>query len=405
MSVTALDQKTGSTPGIGPSGLTHAEAVQRARALAPMLRERAQRAEDERRVPPESIEAIVDAGLARILQPRRFGGYEISHDAAFDVAVEIASACGSTGWCASLLNMHDWWLAGFPEQAQHDVWSSSPDQRLAAMVYPTGKAAPADGGYRLSGHWGFVSGVDHSDWAIVAAMVFAAQGPPHARHFLVPRQNYAVLDTWHNVGMRGTGSNDLVVDDVFVPAHRTLAMDDFREGTTPGSGVNTGPLYRGPMICTFPHALAGPAFGIASGAFAAWLGWTREKTATATGEVVSEWPHVQMRIAQTEAEIDAAEMLLRRNLDVIRDGGPDDPGLRSRSFSTYGQAVKVLCRAVDTLFDMSGARGMRDENVIQRAWRDVHAISAHVGLNTELSGQSRGRYLLGLPRDPKVRMY
>src|SRR5581483_5221526 len=122
----------------------------------------------------------------------------------------------------------------------------------AAMVYPTGKATPADGGYRLSGRWSFVSGVDYSDWVIVAAMVFAPQGPPQARHFLVPRKDYSVLDTWHNVGMRGTGSNDLIVDDVFVPAHRTITMDDFREGTTPGSRVNTGPLYRGAMICIFP---------------------------------------------------------------------------------------------------------------------------------------------------------
>jgi 3-hydroxy-9,10-secoandrosta-1,3,5(10)-triene-9,17-dione monooxygenase len=387
------------------AGLTHEEAVRRARTLAPILRERARRVEAERRIANETIEAIVDAGLARILQPRRFGGHEISHDAAFDVAVEIASACGSTGWCASLLNIHDWWLAGFPEEAQHDVWGDAPDRNLAAMVYPTGKAAPADGGYRLSGRWSFVSGVDYSHWAIVVAMVLGPSGPPHARHFLLPRKDYAIEDTWYNVGMRGTGSNDLVVGDVFVPTHRTLAMDDFREGTTPGSQVNTGPIYRGAMICTFGYALAAPALGAARGAFAAWLEWTRDRAATSTGEAVAEWPQVQARIAQTELDLDAAELLLRRNLDVIRDGGPSDPALRTRSFAAYGHAARLVCKAVDTLFDMSGARGMRDENLIQRAWRDVHAISAHVGLNTDLSGQSRGRFLLGLPRDPKVRMY
>jgi 3-hydroxy-9,10-secoandrosta-1,3,5(10)-triene-9,17-dione monooxygenase len=389
----------------GQPSPTHDELVRRARALAPGLRERAQRTETERRVSDESIEAVVGAGLARILQPRRWGGYEISHDAAFDVAVEVAAACGSTGWCASLLNIHDWWLAGFPDEAQHDVWAEAPDRRLAAMVSPTGKAAPADGGYRLSGRWSFVSGVDYSDWAIVAAMVFAPQGPPQARHFLVPRKDYSVLDTWHNVGMRGTGSNDLIVDDVFVPAHRTIAMDDFREGATPGSRANTGPLYRGAMICIFPHALAAPALGVARGVFATWLDWTRDKAATSTGEAVSEWPHVQMRIAQTEYELDAAELQLRRNLAIVRDGAPSDPDLRSRSFAAYGHAVHSICKAVDTLFEMSGAHGMRDENVIQRAWRDVHAIGAHVGLNTDLSGQSRGRFLLRLPRDPKVRMY
>ncbi len=397
MPVTALNSEASST--------TREEVVRRARGLAPMLREHAQQVETDRRIANETIEAIVGAGLGRILQPRKWGGYEISHDAAFDVAVEIASACGSTGWCASLLNIHDWWLAAFPEEAQYDVWRDTPDRNIAAMVYPTGKATPTEGGYQLSGRWTFVSGVDYSDWAIVAAMVFGPQGPPHARQFLIPRKDYAVEDTWHNVGMRGTGSNDLLVQDVKVSAHRTLAMDDFREGTTPGSRVHTGPLYQGAMICTFPHALSAPALGVARGVFTEWLNWTREKAATSTGEAVSEWPHVQIRVTQTELDLDGAELLLRRNLDVIRDGGPSDPAARTRSFAAYGHAVRAICRAVDTLFDMSGARGMRDENLIQRAWRDVHAIAAHVGLSTDLSGQSRGRFLLGLPRDPKVRMY
>ncbi len=397
MSVTAV-----SADSISP---THEEVVRRARGLVPMLREHARQVETDRRIANHTIEAIVGAGLARILQPRRWGGYEVSHDAAFDVAVEIASGCGSTGWCASLLNIHDWWLAAFPEEAQHDVWRDTPDRNLAAMVYPTGKANPVDGGYQLSGRWAFVSGIDYSDWAIVAAMVFGPQGPPHARQFLIPRKDYAIEDTWHNVGMRGTGSNDLLVQDVKVPAHRTLSMDEFREGTTPGSRTNTGPLYRGAMIGTFPHALSAPALGIARGAFADWIKWTREKVATSTGEAVSEWPQVQVRITQTELDLDAAELLLRRNLDAIRDGGSGDAAARTRSFAAYGHAVRMICKAVDALFEVSGARGMRDENPIQRAWRDVHAIAAHVGLSTDLSGQSRGRFLLGLPRDPKVRMY
>jgi 3-hydroxy-9,10-secoandrosta-1,3,5(10)-triene-9,17-dione monooxygenase len=401
MTVAALDPDMNA----GKPGLTHQDAVRRARDLAPLLRERAAKTETERRIAEATIAAIVDAGLTRILQPRRWGGHEISHDAAFDVAVDIASACGSTGWCVSLLNIHDWWLAAFPQEAQHDVWNATPDRNLSAMVYPTGKAAPVDGGYKLSGRWSFVSGVDFSHWAIVAALVFGPDGPPHARHFVIPRKDYAVEDTWYNVGMRGTGSNDLVVNDVFVPAHRTITMDDFREGTTPGSRVNSGPIYQGAMICTFAHALAAPALGVARGALANWLEWTRGKTATRTGDAVAEWSHLQIRLTQTELDIDAAEMLLRRNLDTIRHGGPTDRALRTRSSATWGHATRMLCNAVDTLFDMSGARGMRDENPIQRAWRDVHAIGAHVGLNPDLSGQARGRLLLGLPRDPKAPMY
>ena len=387
------------------AALTHEEAIRRARALAPQLRQRAQQTEAQRRIASETIEAIVGAGLLRILQPRRWGGFEISHDAAFDVAVEIAAACGSTGWCVSLLNIHDWWLAAFPEQAQHDVWGDTPDRVVAAMVYPTGKATPVDGGYRLSGRWSYVSGVDLSHWAIVAAMVFGPDGPPQARYFVIPRADYAIEDTWYNVGMRGTGSNDLVVGEIFVPSHRTISADDFREGAAPGSRVNPGPIYQGAAICSFAHALAAPALGVARGALAACLEWARTKLAATTGDPVAEWPHVQIRLTQAELEIDAAEMLLRRNLDVIRNGGPTDRALRSRSSAAYGHAVRALGKVVDALIDISGARGMRDENAMQRAWRDVHAIGAHVGLNADLSGQTRGRFLLGLPRDPKVRMY
>lgn len=385
--------------------ITREALVERARGLLPALRERAARAEADRKVPRESIDAFVDAGLGRILQPRRYGGYELGHAAAFDVAVEIASACGSTGWCASLLNIHDWWLATFPEEAQHDVWKDSPDQNLAAMVYPTGKAKPVDGGYRLSGRWGWVSGVDHSHWAIVAALVMAEGGPPHVRQFLFPRADYKILDTWHNAGLRGTGSNDLVVDDIFVPAHRTLAMDDFREGNTPGGKLHGTRTYNVPMISAFPHALAGPALGIARGAMNDWLDWTRTRTATASGDSIAEMAPAQIRITQVESEIDAAELLLRRNLAVVEGDDEIDLDTRARSYASYSFAVHALTHAVETLVTASGARGMVETNALQRFWRDIHAAAVHIGLSQELSGQLRGRALLGIPRDPKARMF
>jgi 3-hydroxy-9,10-secoandrosta-1,3,5(10)-triene-9,17-dione monooxygenase len=381
------------------------ELVARARWLAPAVRERAARAESERRVPKESIDEIVGAGLGRALQPARWGGWELGHEAAFDVAVEIAAACGSTGWCASLLNIHDWWLAAFPEEAQHDVWRDSPDRNISAMVYPTGKAQPVDGGYRLDGRWTLVSGVDHSHWSIVAALVMAESGPPQVRQFLLPRTDYTVIDTWFNVGMRGTGSNDLAAEGVFVPAHRTLAMDAFREGRTPGAEINKARCYQVPMLAAFPHALAGPALGIGRGAFADWLDWTRGRTATATGEPVGETAPVQIRLAQAEAGLDAAELLLRRNLEALEADEPPDLATRARSSASYAYAVQEICRVVDSLLNSSGARGLRDGNVIQRCWRDVHAAAAHIGLSPDLSGQLRGRALLGLPRDSRVRMY
>ena len=207
--------------------LTHEEAVRRARAMTPRVRERALRAERERRIPIETIEEFVGEGLGRILTPQRWGGYEISHHAACDVIVEISAACASTGWCCSFLNIHVWWLATFPDEAQHDVWRDTPDVNLAAVISPQGnKAVTVDGGYRLNGRWTWASGVDHCHWTILTALADDGKETPTPRCFVLPRKDYAIKDTWFNVGMKGTGSNDVIVDDVFVPAHRSVALSD-----------------------------------------------------------------------------------------------------------------------------------------------------------------------------------
>ena len=393
-----------STPS-APNSLTREEAVRRARALAPAIAERAQRAEAERRIPIESIEAFVDAGLARILQPRRWGGFEVSHDAAFDVAVEISAACGSTGWCTSLLNIHDWWLSAFPDEAQHDVWRDTPDVNLAAVISPLGgKAKPVDGGYRITGHWGWASGIDHSSWVMLTAMTGAGDASPEARCFVVPATDCRVDDTWFNVGLKGSGSKDIIVDDIFVPAHRSLSMADLREATTPGVRVNPGALYREPLVAR-NYALAAPALGIARGAFADWVAWTRTRVASFTGEAVAQQAPIQTEIAEAEAELDTAEFLMRRNLDFIRDGKPVDLATRALCSYANAHAVQVICKAVHTLFRLSGSRGMFEKSPIQRAWRDVHTLATHVSLNPAAAGQLRGRAMLGLPRDPKVQMY
>jgi 3-hydroxy-9,10-secoandrosta-1,3,5(10)-triene-9,17-dione monooxygenase len=390
---------------VGREGLSHEEAVQRARALAPMIAERARRAEQDRRIPLESIEAFVGAGLARILQPRRFGGSEISHDAAFDVTVEISAACGSTGWCTSLLNMHDWWLAAFPEEAQHDVWRDTPDVNLAGAISPlSGKAVPVDGGYRLSGHWGWASGIDHCTWVIATAMTGTPDGGQEARCFVIPARDCKVNDNWFNVGLKGTGSKEIRVDELFVPAHRSLSWADLREARSPGMQVNKGPLYRVPLIAR-NYALAAPALGIARGAFSSWVEWTRTRVASFTGQAVAAQGSIQTDIAEAEAQIDSAEFLMRRNLGFARDGKPIDLATRALCAHANAQAVQTICKAVHTLFRLSGSRGMYDESPIQRAWRDVHTLASHVSLNPVAAGQLRGSVLLGVARDPNVQMY
>jgi 3-hydroxy-9,10-secoandrosta-1,3,5(10)-triene-9,17-dione monooxygenase len=377
------------------AALTHEEAVRRAKALAPDIAKAAARTEVERRVPIESVEAFVDAGLARILQPRRWGGAEISHDAAFDVNVEISKACGSTGWCFGFLNIHDWWLASFPDEAQQDVWGDGPDVNLAGVIAPfSGRARSTDGGWRLSGRWAWASGVDHCEWAIVTALVDDGL-PENARVLLVPRKDYIVADTWFNAGLRGSGSKDIAIGEAFVPAHRAISMTDLREGTTPGSRVNLGPLYGLPLDSR-RHALSAPALGIARSALAQWTEWMCTKVSAATGAASADRVASQIRLAQAEAQIDAAEMLLRRNLDAIRGGGPLSADERTLSAASGAHAVAMLAQAVDMILLSAGSRALFDESPLQRGWRDIHAIASHVSLNPDTTARARAQFLLGL---------
>jgi 3-hydroxy-9,10-secoandrosta-1,3,5(10)-triene-9,17-dione monooxygenase len=373
--------------------LTHDEAVRRAHALAPKVRERALRAERERRIPIETIEELVGAGLARILTPQRWGGYEISHDAACEVIMTLSAACASTGWCCSFLNIHDWWMATFPDEAQHDVWRDTPDVNIAAVISPQGnKATTVDGGYHLRGRWTWASGVDHCHWTILTALAEDGRDNPYARCFVVPRNDYAIEDTWFNVGMKGTGSNDVLVDDAFVPAHRSVALSDIHDGTTPGARVNTGPIYGIPSGAR-KYELVAPALGAARGALAEWLARSRGRMISATGQAVAEAAQMQIRVAQAEADLDAAELIQRRNLDLIRNGPPIDMETRSRILASSAHSMSLICRAIDLLFHASGSAGMREENPIQRAWRDVHTIAAHISLNPDSNGMLRGRWL------------
>jgi 3-hydroxy-9,10-secoandrosta-1,3,5(10)-triene-9,17-dione monooxygenase len=382
--------------------VTHEEAVHRAQELAPRIRERALRAERERRVPIESIEEFVGAGLARILQPKRWGGYEISHDAACDVTLEISAACASTGWCCSFLNIHCWWLAAFSEEAQHDVWGNGPDVNIATSVSPhsgTATATVVDGGYRLSGRWPFSSGIDHCSWAIISGLP-VIDGRPEFRIFVVPRSEMVIDDTWFNMGMRGTGSKDILIDDTFVPAHRSIPFADLREGTAIGRTINNGPIYTLPMRAR-NHELIAVALGAARGAYRDWVAWSRERISGFSGESVAHKPDVQIELAHAEIDLDAAELLLRRNLGLIRNGGPIDDDTRSRITSSGGRSMQMICGAIDALMRISGSRGTAEDNPIQRAWRDVHTVATHVSLNPTASGELRGRTVLGLPPEPE----
>jgi len=379
------------------------ELVARARARAPRLRERAVRAERDRNIPAESVQEYIDAGLMRTIMPKRWGGYEHDHEVAFNIAVELGrSTCGSSAWCLNYLSDHAGILAHFPDEAQHDVWNRNPDACIATSAAPTGKAEVASGGYRLNGKWSWSSGIRHSHWIMIGGLVFhAGADHPDMRLFLVPVSDLKILDTWYCAGLRGSGSNTVELDNVFVPEHRSVSFETLRDAHSPGSQHNTNPIYRTPFIAVHTYALLGPCLGLARGGYDEFVQWTRQRYLTYTQLAIAQHVPVQIRIAEIAAQIDAAELLARRALATARQDytgmNLETRALLRRDF-TY--AMRMLREALDQLVKISGSSGLMDDNPVQRCWRDVHAISSHVVMNWDVPAENFGRMQFGLGLNP-----
>jgi 3-hydroxy-9,10-secoandrosta-1,3,5(10)-triene-9,17-dione monooxygenase len=387
---------------------TAEELIVRARALAPKLRERAVKAERDRNIPRESVEEYIASGLIHTLQPKRWGGYEHDHEVAFDIAIELGkSTCGSSAWCLNYLADHACILAHFPEEAQHDVWSRDKAACIATSAAPTGKVTVASGGYRLDGRWSWCSGLRHSHWIMIGGLIFReGEDHPDMRLFLVPVSQVKQDDTWYCAGLRGSGSITAVLEDVFVPEHRTVSFATLRDGCSPGSKLNTNPIYRTPFIAVHSYALLAPSLGLARGGYADFVEWTRQRYLTYTQLAIAQHVPVQMKVAEIAAQIDAAELLARRGLALARKdyGGMTMPTRTLlRRDMTY--AMRMLRDAMDALIKISGSSGLMDNNTAQRCWRDVHAISSHVVMNWDVPAENFGRAEFGLDLNPAYPMF
>ena len=384
------------------------ELVGRARALAPKLRERAVKCERDRNVPRESVEEYLNSGLIHALQPKRWGGYEHDHEVAFDIAIELGkSTCASSAWVLNYFADHACILAHFPEAAQHDVWSRDKAACIATSAAPTGKVTVAPGGYRLDGRWSWCSGLRHAQWIMIGGLIFReGEDHPDMRLFLVPVADVKQDDTWYCAGLRGTGSITSVLDNVFVPEHRTVTFGLLRDAQSPGSKLNTNPIYRTPFIAVHTYALLGPALGSARGGYAEFVEWTRQRYLTYTQLAIAQHVPVQIKLAEIGAQIDAAELLVRRALATARRDytGMDLPTRTLlRRDMTY--AMKMLRDAMDDLIKISGSSGLMDDNPAQRCWRDVHAISSHVVMNWDVPAENFGRSEFGLGINPAYPMF
>ncbi len=243
------------------------EVLQRIDALLPSLRERAQEAEDLRRIPDSSIKALQESGFFKLLQPAQWGGYEADPVTFYTAVRTIASACGSTGWVSGIIGVHNWHLALFDQQAQEDVWSEDADVRISSSYAPMGAGEVVDGGYKVNGAWAWSSGSEHATWVVVGGPVIKDGRPVDFGSFLIPRSEYEIDDVWNVVGLRGTGSNTIVVKDVFVPRHRFLSFKTMNDLASPGLERNTAPVYKMPWGTIHPTTISTPIVGMAYGAY------------------------------------------------------------------------------------------------------------------------------------------
>jgi 3-hydroxy-9,10-secoandrosta-1,3,5(10)-triene-9,17-dione monooxygenase len=368
--------------------------------LLPVFRQRAQETEDNRVVPAESVRALAETGFFRLLQPAACGGLEADPIAFYTAVRLIASACGSTGWVASVLGVHPWQLALFPVRAQEEVWGADPGTRMSSSYAPTGRARAVDGGYLLDGRWSFSSGCDHATWVLLGGIAGGSDGKPvDFCTFLLPASDYAIDDVWDTVGLRGTGSNDIVVDEAFVPAHRALSFTDVTRCAGPGQERNPGPLYRIPYGAVFSYAITTPIIGMATGAYDAHVAYQRDRVRAAyAGQKAAEDPFGQVRIAGAAGLLDAAWLALDRNMSDLlayaRAGEklPLPLRLRVRRDQVTGTAQAI--GAVDLLFENSGGRALKTGTPIQRFWRDAHAGRVHAINDPEraLSMFGRGEF-------------
>jgi alkylation response protein AidB-like acyl-CoA dehydrogenase len=387
--------------------------VEAARALAPRLRDRAPEAERRRVVPAETIAEMRASGLFRVMQPAAYRGDGGDFGDYIVIAEELGAGCPSTAWIYANVVLKSWMVGMYPRQAQDDIWGRDPDTIVSSILRPTGKSRPVEGGDRLSGIWSYVSGVDHTQWTIIGSMRALAGGGFEPVVHLVPREDYRIEDNWHVAGLAATGSKDIVLQDVFVPQHRTITMKQAQSGAAPGAAVHPdNPVFRVPLMSSFGFFICAPIMGIAKGAIACFIETigvrsTMGAAAGGGGVGLGSLPTIQLRLAEAQMRLEAsrATMLDAAAATVhaaIRDGAvAEAQRIANRRAQSY--ASRIAVEAVDILFEAMGAGGLFLSQDIQRYWRDAHAGAAHFGVNWDAIRIMCGQHAAG--QEPTLKYY
>ncbi|WP_240610316.1 acyl-CoA dehydrogenase family protein [Sphingomonas pokkalii] len=387
-----------------PSDTLTRQLLERAAAMVPMLQEREAEARQAGQVSAEVIQAFTDAGFFRVLQPKRYGGYELPPSVYAAICRTLAKGCMGSAWVYGVVAVHNWQLALFDDRAAQDVWGEDDSVRISSSYMPVGKVERVEGGYRLSGRWAFSSGSAHCSWVILGANLPRADGTPGAEpyNFLVPRADYEILTTWNVMGLQASGSNDIVVEDAFVPEHRVIREFDMFRIDCPGHAVNKAALYRIPFAQIFNRTVSTSSLGALQRALDAFVQATREKRATYTGARLAGDSTIQEAVADVTMTLDDLDLRLQRDLDelMVRAEANDWPIERRAELGASTTSMVSRCvTAVDKLMLFSGGKAIYRGHVVQNAFLDIHTARAHVANNPYPYVRNLGAMAFGAPND------
>jgi len=358
------------------------DLIGRARNLVPKLRERSKEAAQLRCMPEETMNDFHRLGFFKVVQPKRYGGYEMDPSIIFDLQLELARGCASSAWVYGVLNVHTWQLALFAPEAQDEVWKDDPKTLISSSYMPVAKTEWVDGGVKLSGRWSFSSGCDYAEWAFLGGFVPTEEGkPPDMRTFLVPRSDYQIIDNWFTSGLRGSGSKDVLVEDVFVPDHRMHKFSDGFRQKNPGNEVNTSPVYRYPFGQIHVRSVSTPAVGAAFGALDAYVEYMKGKVSQATGGKAKDSFTNSVTASDAAALLDREVLVLRRNFqemfEHLEKGEKIPLERRVRFRNDSARAVDTATQVVEKLFLTCGARAAFEDHPLNRHFQDIHTIRLH----------------------------
>jgi len=384
--------------------MTREELVQCAHALKPKLVARAEETQALRHLTQETKQDLEDAGLARLLQPSRFGGTEGHVYGCVEILHHVGSACGATAWCLAQYIGHNYMVAQWPEAAQQAVWGEKPQSLVAGILIPLcGKAKKVDGGYQLTGRWPFVSGVNICDWCILSGMVEDADGEDEERYFLMPYGSFEIIDTWQAMGLKGSGSNDIAVNDVYIKEDMTLPIDYLKGGPTPGNAINTSPLYQLPCYMQFGIFITSATLGIAHGMQGHYEEFIAGHKALMSGRVSRDEVTQQIKVAEAAVCLASARALAKTTCDQIMSH--TETGLlptdhqRTEYRAQAAFIGRTVWRAANILWDAAMGRAVYESNPLALSFRDMSAASRHFTHNWDVNGAAYGRLRLGLPLD------